>query len=123
MLICTRLLEEERITGTINLKSFYLRRLFRIQPAALAYLAVIATLMAVGVLGHAFHALFYAAVFVRNWLPLTSRPDEWYTMHFWSLSLWKSSFIWCCPRFFYSSGTGASGSLLPSCVPSNSGSI
>ena len=38
ILICTRLLEEERVTGAISLKAFYLRRLYRISPAAWAFL-------------------------------------------------------------------------------------
>ena len=50
VLICTRLLEEERLNGTICLKNFYLRRGFRIQPAAWVYLGFIAVLMATGVL-------------------------------------------------------------------------
>src|SRR3984957_12462405 len=44
LLICSRLLEEETRFGHISVKSFYLRRCFRILPAALFYLLVLAIL-------------------------------------------------------------------------------
>jgi len=96
VLICTRLLEEEQITGGIDLKTFYLRRLFRIQPAAWVYLATISLLMFSGAIGRAFHGVLFSFLLVRNYLPLHSnwfppldyfRPDDWYTSHFWSLSV------------------------------------
>ena len=45
LLITTRILEEEHILGRFDIKRFYIRRLFRIQPAAMFYLAVIAALI------------------------------------------------------------------------------
>ena len=41
LLICSRLLEEERVQGRIHLQKFYIRRAFRILPAAVACLGVI----------------------------------------------------------------------------------
>src|SRR5271166_3415100 len=38
ILICTLLLEEEKQTGGIDLRSFYIRRAFRILPPAFLYL-------------------------------------------------------------------------------------
>jgi peptidoglycan/LPS O-acetylase OafA/YrhL len=87
ILICTRLLDEERVSGTINLKSFYIRRLFRIQPAAVAYLVAIALLMAARVLDRAPQEVLDAALMVRNYLPLRAGPHAWYTAHFWSLAV------------------------------------
>ena len=43
-LICSRLLEEEQLFGSISLKGFYIRRACRIFPAALTYLLVVAAL-------------------------------------------------------------------------------
>src|ERR1700731_4331889 len=39
ILITTRILEEESLCGFFDIKKFYIRRIFRIQPAAWAYLA------------------------------------------------------------------------------------
>ncbi len=44
LLICSRLLDEEEKTGKIGLKPFYIRRFFRIQPAALLYLLAVLVL-------------------------------------------------------------------------------
>jgi peptidoglycan/LPS O-acetylase OafA/YrhL len=87
ILICTRLLDEESVSGTISLKSFYIRRLARIQPAALTYLVVIALLMAARVLVRAPQEVLDAAFMVRNYLPLHETPHGWYTSHFWSLAV------------------------------------
>jgi peptidoglycan/LPS O-acetylase OafA/YrhL len=46
LLICSRLLDEESRAGQINVNGFYLRRFFRILPAAIFYLLVIAILAA-----------------------------------------------------------------------------
>jgi hypothetical protein len=48
ILICTRILEEEAAVGRFRLGSFYTRRLFRIQPAAVTYLAVVGLLTLAG---------------------------------------------------------------------------
>jgi len=45
ILICWRILEDEEMLGVFKLRDFYIRRLCRIQPAALVYLAVIGFLM------------------------------------------------------------------------------
>jgi peptidoglycan/LPS O-acetylase OafA/YrhL len=87
ILICTRLLDEEQTTGRISLRNFYTRRIFRIQPAALAYLACISLLMLSGVITRAFSGVFFAATFLRNYLPLHARLADWFTAHFWSLSV------------------------------------
>jgi peptidoglycan/LPS O-acetylase OafA/YrhL len=87
LLICTRLLEQERLHGAINIKLFYLGRLLRIQPAALFYLLVVTLLMAFGKLDHAYRGVLSAALMVRNYLPWYKAPTDWYTGHFWSLAI------------------------------------
>jgi peptidoglycan/LPS O-acetylase OafA/YrhL len=85
-LICTLLLDEQQRTGAISLRSFYLRRAFRILPAALIYLVAIATLRAMGIISGVRPAEWLGSLlFVRNLQSLG--PSSWYTSHFWSLSV------------------------------------
>jgi peptidoglycan/LPS O-acetylase OafA/YrhL len=100
LLIGSRLLEEERLNGTISLKNFYLRRCFRIQPAAWVYLSFIALLMGVGVLVNAFEGIGYSLLMVRNYFPLHFSPRFWYTDHFWSLSV-EEHFYLFLPFFLH----------------------
>jgi peptidoglycan/LPS O-acetylase OafA/YrhL len=86
-LICERMLREEDQNGSISLRSFYTRRLFRIQPAALLYLAVIAVLGLSGAIPRFWPGIVGAALMVRNMWPLQQTPGAWYTAHFWSLAV------------------------------------
>jgi peptidoglycan/LPS O-acetylase OafA/YrhL len=47
-LITTRILEEESLVGHFHIGRFYIRRIFRIQPASLAYLLAMAILILFG---------------------------------------------------------------------------
>jgi peptidoglycan/LPS O-acetylase OafA/YrhL len=85
LLICNRLLREEQRFGSISLRSFYTRRLFRIQPAAMTYLIVVAVLMGSGAIPKAWSAIAGAALMIRNLFPTTS--TDWQTAHFWSLAV------------------------------------
>lgn len=86
-LICTLLLREEERTGTLSLKSFYTRRLFRIQPPILAYLAFIAVLTLLHVIPPYWKGMVAALLMVRNIWPQPVGHVYWYTSHFWSLSV------------------------------------
>jgi peptidoglycan/LPS O-acetylase OafA/YrhL len=93
LLICTKLLEEESRIGQISVRGFYVRRFFRILPAAIFYLLVIAILAALHVTP-VFPADWFASLFFfRNYLMLleylnhSPLPLHWYTGHFWSLSM------------------------------------
>jgi peptidoglycan/LPS O-acetylase OafA/YrhL len=102
-LICTRLLREERQFGCVSLRSFYTRRLFRIQPAALTYLAVVSLLMFFGAIPKAWSAVVGAALMIRNFFP--ARVPNWDTVHFWSLAveehfyLFLPGFLVLCKRY------------------------
>ncbi len=85
ILICTLLLGEERQTGTISLRGFYIRRAFRILPAPFVYVAVVAILSALHVLTSVHKSeLVSSPLFCRN-IQFLVTPG-WYTGHFWSLS-------------------------------------
>jgi peptidoglycan/LPS O-acetylase OafA/YrhL len=93
LLICSRLLDEESRSGQINVKAFYVRRCFRILPAALFYLLVVAILAAFHVIPLVPADWFGALLFFRNYamvfeyLHHSPLALHWYTGHFWSLSM------------------------------------
>ncbi len=90
LLICSRLLDEQRRHGSISLQGFYLRRLFRIQPAAIAMLAVVALLGLLGVLHISAGAMMSSLFSYRNFFnafDASAAPDDRYTGHFWSLAV------------------------------------
>lgn len=89
VLICSRLLEEERVTGAISLKGFYIRRFFRICPPAWLYLIAYLVLSLFHLLPVDVGGLLASFLMVRNfWVGVAGDvPRTWYTIHFWSLSV------------------------------------
>ena len=87
-LITTLLLREQVQHQRISLKGFYLRRFFRIVPAYLVFLAVVALLTLGGVLEvHGLH--FVAALlYVTNYV-----PTDWPLLHTWSLSVEQQFYL------------------------------
>ena len=88
-LITSRLLEENEVRGRISLREFYVRRAFRILPAAIIVLAVLASLGVVGLLPIGGSELLGALFFYRNYLPAVSAPNGtgFFTAHYWSLAV------------------------------------
>jgi peptidoglycan/LPS O-acetylase OafA/YrhL len=86
-LICTRLLQERRQEGCIRLKSFYIRRAFRILPPAYTYLAVLAGLTALGWLVVYLSEFAGCLLFCRNYYPTGEAGRNFFTAHFWSLAV------------------------------------
>jgi peptidoglycan/LPS O-acetylase OafA/YrhL len=95
-LITNRLLEDR--TG---LRAFYIRRAFRILPAAFLYLAVLCVLSFVGGwIPLNAGQVMASAFFYRNYYVLPA-AQGWYTGHYWSLSveehfylLWPALLLW-----------------------------
>ena len=86
LLICGRLLDESEKTGGISLRSFYIRRVFRIIPPAFAYLAVVGLLSIAGFIVVSPREWLSSLFFSRNYIIMP--PDTgWYTGHFWSLAV------------------------------------
>jgi peptidoglycan/LPS O-acetylase OafA/YrhL len=81
LLICKLLLEEQASTGHINLRSFYVRRCFRILPPLFAFLLVS---FLVGYIVKPLE-LVSAVFFFRNYLPNSTAYV--YSEHLWSLSV------------------------------------
>jgi peptidoglycan/LPS O-acetylase OafA/YrhL len=96
-LICGRLMREEARFGGISMRSFYTRRVFRIQPAALTYLAVVSALILSGVLykldlytESPWSTVVTSIFMVRN---LFTKTFFFETAHFWSLSVEEQFYI------------------------------
>jgi peptidoglycan/LPS O-acetylase OafA/YrhL len=103
LLICSRLLHEESDERHIQIGAFYLRRAFRILPAALVYLCVLALLSAWFPLGVTFRELLESLLFVRNYPRLgglSAGAASWYTSHFWSLAI-EEQFYLFLPVFLF----------------------
>lgn len=104
ILIPWRILEEETLTGRFHLKLFYIRRLFRIQPAAWAYLAVIAVLVLIGVLHEAWTHWFAALFLYENFLYHETVANEmkgFFTGHFWTLAVEEHYYLLVSLLFFF----------------------
>lgn len=94
ILITTRILEEERACGAFNIKGFYVRRICRIQPAAMAYLGVIGLLMLFRVIEGRWSYWLAGLLMYENfvWHPSTV-PFSLYEGHFWSLAVEEHFYI------------------------------
>lgn len=85
-LMGSRLGHERRTTGRINMKRFYIRRLFRILPCYWLYLAAISAAASCGLIAFNWAELLSCLLFYRNYLPDALAVSH-YTGHLWSLSV------------------------------------
>ncbi len=97
LLICWRILKEESLVGEFHLKSFYVRRILRIQPAAIAYLCVVAGFRLAGCL-HEYWRFWFGALFLyQNFLfhAMQEHLIEYglFTGHFWTLAVEEHFYI------------------------------
>ena len=96
-LITSKLIEEEYRRGQVSLRSFYIRRAFRILPASVFFLAVVGVLALNGVLDVSLGRWLSTLLFAANY---TQAEHSWYLGHFWSLAveehfyfLWPAAFL------------------------------
>jgi peptidoglycan/LPS O-acetylase OafA/YrhL len=102
-LITTLLLREREKTNTISLKSFYVRRAFRILPPLYLYILFLTVLWLTGHLpGMNRRELLTALTFTRNYVPFVGL---WAMEHFWSLCIeeqfyliWPTLLVFCIVR-------------------------
>lgn len=100
-LITTLLLREQARHGEINLRHFYIRRAYRILPAALTYIGVIWICHLAGWIDLRFHIatktsaesalpdLLHALTFTANY----NHNYNWYYNHLWSLSVEEQFYL------------------------------
>jgi peptidoglycan/LPS O-acetylase OafA/YrhL len=85
LLICGRLLREQREQGSFSLRDFYVRRVFRIIPLVAVYILVVWLL----VVSHRLRVrpieLLSCIFFFRNYI--TQDPWSFVTAHFWTLAV------------------------------------
>jgi peptidoglycan/LPS O-acetylase OafA/YrhL len=88
--LITSLLERERVRfGSISLKSFYVRRVFRIFPALIICLIGIKVLATFGLTAVSDRALIFSLSFLRNYHPGPYRILH----HLWSLSVEEQFYL------------------------------
>lgn len=94
-LVTDRILRDESKRGRFDIKGFYLRRIFRIQPAAVTYVAVIALLTLLGVMHERVSCLIAAVFMYENYLyHHTDLTGTWnMTGHFWTLAVEEHFYI------------------------------
>jgi peptidoglycan/LPS O-acetylase OafA/YrhL len=88
-LITTLLLREHEATGTNNLPNFYLRRAYRIFPAAIVYISLATILWAVT--GHSFRGKYILAAYTYT-MNYMSKPP-WQLRHLWSLGVEEQFYL------------------------------
>jgi peptidoglycan/LPS O-acetylase OafA/YrhL len=101
-LITRLLMLEQRETGGIDLRAFYLRRVLRIFPAYYTNLLVLLILAAIGVVIVDPSCWLSSVFFLRNYLTPPEHYHDWLTVHFWSLAveeqfylLWPTAVVLC----------------------------
>jgi peptidoglycan/LPS O-acetylase OafA/YrhL len=96
-LITGRLLCEEKI----DLRSFYLRRFFRLMPCAWAYLLTLAIASMIAHTALVGRDAWSCLFFFRNYYPQGEAADNFRTGHFWSLSLEEQFYLAWPPVLFF----------------------
>jgi peptidoglycan/LPS O-acetylase OafA/YrhL len=89
-LITKLLLSEIRETGKIDVSEFYIRRAFRILPAAYALIGTVAVLTSLGKLHATLDEMISAAFFIWNY---NFRCGYVYLGHLWSLSVEEQFYL------------------------------
>ncbi|MDB5913646.1 MAG: acyltransferase 3 [Ramlibacter sp.] len=96
-LITTRLLRGEQVGETSGPRIFYVRRAFRILPAALCYVAAVAMLSEAGFIRVAWDRIAHTVLFAANYSPA---EPSYYLGHFWSLAV-EEHFYLAWPLAFF----------------------
>jgi len=94
--ICRGLLHEQSTTGAVGIRSFYIRRFFRIVPPLLIYMLAILALSMGGVVEASPGAFVKASLFLCN---IGAESCGWFLGHTWSLA-YEEQFYLVFPVLF-----------------------
>jgi len=95
-LITSKLIDERQSTGKISLRNFYIRRFFRLMPAAWVFLLSISVL---GRIPGKYLHLLGCLLFVENYV--TQHHGSWVFGHFWSLSIEEQFYLFWPAMFIF----------------------
>jgi peptidoglycan/LPS O-acetylase OafA/YrhL len=88
-LITLLLLKEKQVNGRISLAGFYVRRIFRILPAFILYIAVVAVIAKIGTIEVPHWQFLRALTFTMDYVT----TKNWYIGHTWSLSVEEQFYL------------------------------
>lgn len=88
--ICRLLIMEESRLGSVSLKGFYYRRVFRILPPLFVYLGFLTLMIATGLIQERWTSLAIAASFLYD---LNFLPSSWFLGHTWSLAVEEQFYL------------------------------
>ena len=92
-LITTLCIKEKALTGDLSLKTFYLRRIFRILPVAYLYILIVAILNYVFKLHIAALNFVAAILFIADLSFFRRIKFDWDLAHYWSLSVEEQFYL------------------------------
>jgi peptidoglycan/LPS O-acetylase OafA/YrhL len=88
--ICRLLIAEEQRFGSVSLKGFYYRRIFRILPPFYLYLATISLLLFFGLIHENWAAILTSGLFLAN---IHFLLPSWFVDHTWSLAVEEQFYL------------------------------
>jgi peptidoglycan/LPS O-acetylase OafA/YrhL len=88
-LITTLMLDEETMTGNLNIRLFYMRRIFRIIPVYLLYVIFISLWLNAKQIGLTKYNLVHVLTFTVNF----DQKFQWFVAHFWTLSIEEQFYL------------------------------
>ncbi|WP_347555476.1 acyltransferase [Robbsia sp. KACC 23696] len=95
--LITRLLIAEDDRGHVSMGDFYRRRIFRIAPVALLYVAVVAILRATDAIDITWPSLLRGLFFMKDYDSLFAdsrlKAGNWFVGHMWSLSIEEQFYL------------------------------
>ena len=95
-LITTLLLEEINKTGTIYLRNYYIRRIFRIFPAFYVYMLCVSIWAIFGIIKTTKYDIITGAFFIQNYkhiFKFLSNVDFYYVGQLWTLSIEEQFYL------------------------------
>jgi peptidoglycan/LPS O-acetylase OafA/YrhL len=89
--ICRLLILEEMRSGSVSLKGFYIRRVFRILPPFYFYLGPLCFLLLIGLINESMRGVLSSALFLYDFVP--AKLGSWFVGHTWSLAVEEQFYL------------------------------